>query len=72
MAATNIIYLAAQERTNDLLREAEGRRRAEKARPARRIRRPFPRLFAAGAAGVPRPESAVTAAQRVARVQHET
>ena len=51
MTATTVTYLAAQERINDLRRDAEHRRRAAEAGGPRRVRLSIPRLFARRAPG---------------------
>jgi hypothetical protein len=46
MTHTTLTYLAAQEYINDLMRDAERRRRVAEARAPRRVRLSIPRLFA--------------------------
>ena len=46
MTHTTLAYVAAQEHINDLMRDAERRRRVAQARAPRRIRLSIPRLFA--------------------------
>ena len=51
MTHTTLTYLAAQEHINDLMRDAERRRRVVEARAPRRVRLSIPRVFARRAAG---------------------
>jgi len=50
MTATALTYIAVQEHINDLMRDAERRRRATEARPPRRVRLSIPRLSTRSAA----------------------
>jgi hypothetical protein len=50
MTAATLTYLIAQEHINDLMRDAERRRRVAEVRPLGRLRLSFPRVFARRAA----------------------